>query len=249
MVLYLVAVLAGFLAGLVNVVSGGGSMISMPALIYGLGLSSVDANATNRLAIVLQNVVAVWRFRTLGLGEWRSGVLLGLAACPGAVLGAIAAARMDEADFRVVMGGVFLLILVSMFWTPESWVRTTRPARPALLLAAFFLLGFYGGFIQAGIGVLILIALVQLGGRDLVSGNAVKVIAVFVYSIPAFLAFVAEGRIRFVPGLALSIGHMAGAWVGATLSVRKGERFIRWVTAAVVLASAADLLGVRRWIG
>ncbi len=97
MVLYLVAVLAGLAAGLVDVVSGGGSMISRPALMFGLGLSGTDANATNRLAIRFQNVVAVRRFRSLGHGEWRSGVLLGLVACPGA-------AHMDEDLFRNGMG-------------------------------------------------------------------------------------------------------------------------------------------------
>ena len=164
----LLAIAAGFGAGFVNVVAGGGSLLSLPALVY-LGLPSTDANATNRVAIFLQNCVAVWGYGRQGMGDRKLGLFLALAACPSAFLGALLAARLDDALFGPLMGVVMLAVVPLIVLRPSTWLgkvqRPLTPSRRWVLFGVFFVLGFYGGFLQVGIGVLILTALVQVGGR------------------------------------------------------------------------------------
>lgn len=245
---YLLAAAAGFGAGFINVVAGGGSMISLPALIF-LGLAETDANATNRVAILLQNVVAVGRYRSRGIGDFRLAIGLGLVACPTAAAGAWVASSVPDDAFRPIVGVALLVVLATVVWKPRSWLEG-EPAPPTgrrrlALFAVFFVLGFYGGFLQVGIGLLILTALVQVGRRDLLQSNGTKVLVILIYTAFALATFAGLGEVEWRMGLALAAGNMAGAWVGTHAAIRGGGRFIRWVLIAVVAASALRLL--RPW--
>ncbi len=104
---------SGLAAGFINVVAGGGSLLTLPVLLF-LGLPAATANATNRVGILLQNVVATSTFRRQGLLEAGLGLRLMLAAAPGAALGALVAVDVDDRLFRWVLGAVMLLVLVSI---------------------------------------------------------------------------------------------------------------------------------------
>jgi uncharacterized membrane protein YfcA len=116
------------------------------------------------------------------------------------------------------------------------------------MLAIFLGIGFYGGFIQAGVGFLLLAVIVPGLGLDLVRGNALKVVLGLAHMVISLPVFVARGQVDLTAGIALALGNMAGAWIGTRLAVLRGGRFVRWVLAGAILLSAAQLLGLSEWL-
>ncbi len=140
-----------------------------------------------------------------------------------------------------------VLIVVGSFvlLSPGRWVKGSDKApgrKPWLLGVAFILVGFYGGFIQAGIGFFILATLVVWGGYDLVHANAIKVLVILVYTVPALIIFAKNGQVDWTTGLILSAGNMSGAWLGTHLGLSKGSRWIRWVLLVAILLAALRLV-------
>lgn len=242
MLLALVAV--GLASGAVNTLAGGGTLITLPALVF-FGLPANVANGTNRVGVVLQSLVATWKFRAAGFLEARLGATLLVPSCLGALLGAMISAELDEALFRQVIGGAMLLMLAVMFVKPDRWLkgRGERPPPPAWVAwGAYFAIGVYGGFLQAGVGFFLIAALVLLSGLDLVRANGVKVLLVLAFTLPAMAVFVWQGLVAWGPGLALGLGSMGGGWLGTKMAVTWGPKLVRWVLVAVVAVSAARLL-------
>ena len=247
---YLALVAAGFGAGYVNTLAGSGSLLTLPLLIF-LGLPAPVANGTNRVAILLQNVVGVSSFHRRKVLDLRSGLWLALPAVLGSIVGARIAVEIDERTLRVTIGILMLVMAVVILVRPKRWLAG-RPDRhqgrpSALQFAVFFAVGAYGGFIQAGVGIFLLAALVLGAGFDLVRANAVKVFVVLCFTLFALGVFVAHDQVRWDLGLVLAAGNMAGAWVAARMAVDRGVEFVRWVLIVVVVASGVALLaGVGR---
>ncbi|HEX4953257.1 MAG TPA: sulfite exporter TauE/SafE family protein [Thermoanaerobaculia bacterium] len=248
----------GIVVGLLNTLAGGGSFLSLPALIF-VGLPPGIANGTNRVAILAQNISAVLGFHRHRVIDWSWGWLAGLPTCLGTVLGTWLALETPDQLFRrllaVFMVAFTLWTLFAKHPAPAGPVAPGEEgeagqavglaalslARRAVLVVGFFAAGIYGGFIQAGVGFLVL-ALTSLGGLDLVRGNAVKVFAIFLSMIVSLTGFLLAGRVEWLPGLALGAGAVLGAAWGVRLSVAKGHRWIRAVVTAAVLACAVRLL-------
>ena len=232
----------GALAAVLNVFAGGGSMLTLPALIFA-GLDPTIANGTNRVSIALQNLAA-----TGGFGRWH-GVDLGesfklaLLTLPGAILGAWFGARISDTLFRYILIAVLVLSTVTLF-LPTSRLGTDTPSRQRrwLIYPAMLATGFYGGFIQVGVGFLFMAALRGILKLDLVRVNVHKVFIVFVYTLPALAVFVALGKVAWGDGFALGLGGMAGALLATRLHLRGGERWVKVVLAIAVLLMSAKLL-------
>jgi uncharacterized membrane protein YfcA len=276
-------VLAGLAAGFINTLAGGGSLLTLPALIF-LGLDAQVANGTNRIAVLVQNATAVVGFARQG---WMPGRLL-FAVLPPALLGALVGARVavevPEPHLRIILAGVLVMALPAVFLPEGGSGRAglvaggdrpgvgqaepeegggggrgdahgdgrgtsvqPRPRMSPWMVAAFLAIGFYGGFIQAGVGFLILGALVPFG-LDLLRANALKVAIVLAHTAIALPVFVARGQVEWTSGLLLAAGTMAGAWIGTHFAVRGGARSVRWVLAGAVVVSAAHLLGLWSWL-
>ena len=209
----------GVVAGFLNTVAGGGSALTMPMLIF-LGLPPSVANGTARVAIMLQNLTAVTGFRSKGHFEPALSLQLGLPALAGALVGSRIAVDVSEAVFNVVLAGVMLLVLVSIFFKPkpaagrEDVAQPLTGSRRLLLGCLFFAIGVYGGFIQAGVGFLIMSSLIFLSGHNLVRINAIKVAVILVFTVAALTVFLLNGKIEWGPGLTLAVGNAAGAWLG-----------------------------------
>ncbi|HOB99575.1 MAG TPA: sulfite exporter TauE/SafE family protein [Verrucomicrobiota bacterium] len=236
---------AGFGCGFINTLAGSGSLISLPLLIF-LGLPANVANGTNRVAILLQTVVAVDRFRRDKAVDLRRGLLLALPAIAGAVLGAQIAVNLNEDAMETVIGVLMVVMLGVVIVRPRRWL-TGRPEmlgrRPGWLqVAVLFLIGIYGGFIQAGVGIFLLAGLVLVSGYELVGANAVKNLIVLAFTAFALVVFIINGQVAWLPGLVLAVGNMLGAWVAARLAVRRGATFVRWILIAVIVVSAVVLL-------
>ncbi len=239
--------LGGSIAGVINTMAGGGSLITLPLLIFA-GLPPTVANGTNRVAIVLQNVGALAGFRKNGLKVGREAWLLLIPSLLGAYLGVRLAVNLDETMMRRAIGVILVVMLV-----PLLRRRRPRPPEGAVrvstrwwLWPVYFAVGVYGGFLQAGVGFFYLALLVGLQGLDLVRANLIKIFLILMYSILALALFLAEGKVALVPGLALAAGNALGGWVGAHLAVRKGESWIKVVLAVAVIVSAAQLTGLTR---
>ena len=113
---------------------------------------------------------------------------------------------------------------------------------PVANVVVFALIGFYGGFVQAGVGFLILASLVLGGGMNLVSGNAAKVTLILAFTVVALPVFLFAGQVSLLAGGVLSLGNMTGAWIASNLAVSKGGGWIRWVVVVAALAAAARML-------
>lgn len=236
----------GTAAGFINVVAGGGSLITLPVLMF-LGLDAATANGTNRIALVGQNLMAMYAFHRRGFRDLRLGLLLGLPAIVGAVLGARIAIRIDDLLFRRILSGVMLLVLAGILLKRKEGQAPPGSERLRWLplqLAIFLLIGVYGGFIQAGVGYLLIFALSVVGNLSLVHTNSVKVIVVGLYMLPSLAVFVIGDRVQWLPGLALTLGNSLGGWLGSAFSVRRGDRWIRAVVAVAITAMAVKLAGI-----
>ncbi len=232
---------AGLVAGFLNVMAGGGSLITLPILIF-VGLPVAVANGTNRFAILVQNVAAFTSFRQQGHSDVRSSVVFALMTVPGAVAGAFAAIHVSEGLFRTVLAGVLILSVIGLLFPKRRGVtrgETSRATRP-LALIAFFAIGFYGGFIQASVGFLILLVLHRILHMDLVNANIHKVLIILVFSLPALALFIVTGNVAWTTAAALAAGNALGGIVAARVSLSGGERPIR-----IVLGLALVLMAVR----
>lgn len=249
---YPLLVLAGVAAGFVNMLAGNGSLITLPALIF-VGLPANVANATNRVGITLQNVVGAASFYRRGKLDVRGALLFAIPTTLGSILGAQLAVDIDEALFRRVLAVIMVIMLVLMIVKPERWIiekaHYSAKRLSFLQVVAFFAIGVYGGFLQAGVGIFLLVGLVLGAGYDIVRANAVKVAIVLALTFAAFMVFWANAQIEWLPGLVCGVGNMIGAWLGTHFAVRKGAVWVRWFVVVVVLLSAAELLGVYGWIG
>jgi uncharacterized membrane protein YfcA len=229
----------GLVAGVVNTLAGGGSLLSVPLLVL-LGLPGTIANGTNRVGVLLQSLVATWRFRGSGLLELPALLPVLLPVLAGSLAGAFAIAQVSDDTFERLFGALMLLLLVPTL----RRARASAPGPgfgPAASALVFFLLGLYGGSFQAGLGIPLLLALVH-AGRDLVRANAQKVAINASLTAAAVPVFASQGQIAWLPALVLGAGFAAGAEVGVRLAIAGGERLIRPLLVAGVLLLAGRML-------
>jgi uncharacterized membrane protein YfcA len=226
----------GFVSGAINVVAGGGSFLTLPMLIF-LGLPAGDANGTNRLGVLSQNLIGLWGYHRASAVPWRWSAAVSVPAMAGAAIGAWWALQMSDFAFRRLLS---LAMLGMTLWTvlapPRANPRTTllSPWHPGMVVA-FVLIGLYGGLIQAGVGFAVLAA-ARIAGMDLVQGNAVKVLSMLLLTILSLAIFSAGGAVQWRPGLVLVLGNGLGALVGVRVAVQRGHEWIeRVVTVAVVV--------------
>jgi len=233
---------AGIAVGFLNVMAGGGSLISLPILIF-LGLEPAVANGTNRVAILVQNVTAVSSFRHRGYSETRRSLGLALCTVPGAVAGALAAVIVDPVLFKRILGFVLVAaVILILRKSPSSPEDEGGAGRPVLAHLAMVGVGFWGGFLQAGVGFLIMPILYQLLRLDLIRVNMHKVFIVAIYTIPALLVFALQAKVWWLGGLALALGNATGASIATRVSITHGERAVRVVFVAAVIAMGVKLV-------
>ena len=222
-------------------------MLTIPMLIF-LGLPSATANGTNRIAIEVQNIAAILGFRRKGVDDWKLGLQFAIPATLGAIVGARIAIDLPESVFRGVLAVIMLLVLGLILWNPthrlKKYEAPMTPLRRLVTMVALFCAGVYGGFIQAGVGFILIATLVTGTGLDLVRVNSHKVLIVALYTLFAIAVFAASGKINWGLGIVLAIGNGLGGWIGSSFAVSKGEKWVRGVLIVAVLAMALRLSGL-----
>lgn len=239
--LFIAVVLAGFAAGFINTLAGSGSAITLPLLVF-LGLPATVANGTNRIGVLLQTTVSSWTFHRQGVMPWRQAVSLLIPAIVGGVLGAAIAVDLDEEAMRMAIGGMLILTFFLILLKPKRWLagRPEGAQKPGIKeWIIFFFVGLYGGFIQAGVGIFMLVGLVMGVGHDLIRANAIKSILVLALNIFAFIVFVRNGQVNWFLGFVLAIGNVVGARTAALMATKAWAQIWVYRLLLVVVVAAA----------
>ncbi len=231
----------GILAGFLNVTAGGGSTIVLPLLIF-MGMDPGVANGTNRIGILMQNISSVASFHQHSHSEFKESFKLALAALPGAVAGSMTAVRVSDELFQQILAVVMIGVVISMLLPQPKNNSANTPHTSWWVYPAMVGVGFYGGFIQVGVGFLFMASLYHLMRISLVRVNMHKVFIVLIYSLPTLLVFFLTDKLQWVPGVALGFGSALGGWWAAHVSVKKGDAFIRGLLIAAILLMAVKLL-------
>jgi len=233
---------AGMAVGFINVMAGGGSALSLPLLIF-LGFDAAVANGTNRVAILMEATAGVASFKKNNHAHFSQSLKFALPTIPGAILGAIYATRIDDELFKTILAIVMILIVISLMLPKphEAAVEKFSQSRKALVYPAMFMIGFYGGFVQAGVGFLLMAALLHLFGETLVRVNMHKVFIVMIFTIPALAVFILTDNVNWPAAIVLSAGAILGGWWAAHMSVHKGDHFIRAMLGVAMVLMAIKL--------
>lgn len=225
--------------------AGGGSSLTLPALIF-LGLDASVANGTNRLAVLIQNVSAIQSFKQEKYYDAKLSLKLAVLTLPGAIIGAIAAVKVSNETFEAILGIVMIGVVISLLlpMPKKNSLRDEAKLKSISTYLSMFVIGFYGAFIQVGVGFLLMAALHQLIKLDLIRVNMHKVFIVLIFTIPALIIFIITDNINWFMAIALSLGNAFGAWWSVKISVKKGEKFIKIILIAAVFIMALKLLKV-----
>ncbi len=237
---------AGAVAGFINVMAGGGSTITLPVMVL-MGMPGPVANGTNRIAILSQNIAAVTGFFRQGFSDFKLSLTLAICSLPGAVAGAYLGTRFSGIWFNRFLAAIMIAIMVLMAIrkrTAANQQADIQTSRKRIVLAHILMVaaGFYGGFIQAGVGFIMMAILHKVLGLDLVRVNMHKIFIVGLYTIVALVVFAAKGQIAWAAGLFLAAGNAVGGWFGSHFAVKKGEKVIRLMLYVVLAVLAIKLI-------
>lgn len=235
----------GVLAGFINVNAGGGSTLTLPILIF-MGLDGAVANGTNRIAILFQNLSAVFSFKNQNHSQFKLSFKLALFTLPGAIIGAYFATNISNQMFEKILAIIMIGVIITMILPKKSITAVTNLSgkQNFYVYLAMFGVGFYGGFIQVGVGFLLMASLHYLMKQSLVYVNMHKVFIVLIYTIPALLIFIYSNNVDWGYGLILACGNIIGAWWGAKFSIKGGEKFIKIVLIIAVTLMSLKLFGL-----
>ncbi|MDG2062229.1 MAG: sulfite exporter TauE/SafE family protein [Flavobacteriaceae bacterium] len=238
-------IIVGFFAGIVNTLAGGGSLFTLPVLIF-LGLPPSVANGTNRIVIVIQSLGGTLGYQSKKINTFPFPIYLGVTASIGSLIGAQIALQLDGAIFNRILA-VIMLIVGLLILIRQNSLSSNLPERLTgkyLIYAVlgFFIIGIYGGFINAGIGIVIMIFLNRLNRLSLVKTNATKVLVVMIYSTVALIFFAFNDAVNWKLGLLMALGTLFGAWWASRWSVRKGDRVIR-----IAMLLTIFIMSIKLW--
>ena len=238
-------IIVGFFAGIINTLAGGGSLFTLPVLIF-LGLPPSVANGTNRIVIVIQSLGGTLGYQSKKINTFPFPIYLGVTASIGSLIGAQIALQLNGAIFNRILA-VIMLIVGLLILIRQNSLSSNLPERLTgkyLIYAVlgFFIIGIYGGFINAGIGIVIMIFLNRLNRLSLVKTNATKVLVVMIYSTVALIFFAFNDAVNWKLGLLMALGTLFGAWWASRWSVRKGDRLIR-----IAMLLTIFIMSIKLW--
>ena len=239
-----VLALVGIMAGWLNVMAGGGSLLTVPIMLF-MGIPAPVANGTNRIAILAQNITAVTTFRKRGFSDFKLSFSLAAAASVGALAGASLGVRLEGEWFDRILALVMVAVMILMATGHDKVKPVGGEAQAKNLLLGHVLMvgaGFWGGFIQIGVGFILMPILHRVMGLDLVRVNMHKVFVVLVYTVIALAVFASQLELLWWTGAALALGNSIGGWLGAHSTVSHGETLVRKVLYLALTAFIIKLL-------
>ena len=237
------AILAGvgILATVVNVMAGGGGMIVLPALMA-LGLPADVANGTYRLGVVTQSIAGTAAMRREGKLDTGSIVPILIPTVLGAIVGALFATWVPREVLKPIMLVTMILMAALIAFRKQTLIPpegpTLTPQQAPRSFVGLFVAGVYGGFIQAGVGFLLLGVLVGTLRHNLITGNALKLVITLAFGTVSLGIFVWAGLVSWVPAAVLAVASIVGAQLGVRLMLRVPLAGLRWFVFACVVATS-----------
>lgn len=220
----------GMFAGAINVLAGGGSLLTIPLLIF-MGLPSTEANASNRVAVFIQNIFAIRGFKSKGVVTIPYSYWVGLSAGAGAVLGSLIAVDIEDAFFNKILAIVMVLVVLFTVFKPmftsKEGIEIFNKKRNTWSIIAFFFIGIYGGFIQAGVGFIVIATLSLIHGLSMAKVNSIKVFVGFCFTCIALGIFIFNDLVQWGYGLTLAVGNAFGGWFMSRWSVNIPDKYVR----------------------
>lgn len=232
----------GLLAGIVNTLAAGGSFIMLPLLIWS-GLPATVANGTNRISLLAQNGLATVGFARKGMFDLKTNLRLTVPAIMGSIFGAWMSVNIPDTIFQKVIS-VLMLVFVALSVYREQKKRTDATdteAGPVGTFLLFFMVGIYGGFIQAGVGLFLIGSIRFATGFDLVKTNSIKVFIIMCYTVVAITVFALNGKIDWGVAAVVAAGQGLGGFLGAHVAISGGEKWIKRFVFVVLVAMAIKL--------
>ena len=246
---YVFAIAGGALAGFINTLAGSGSLVTLPILVF-LGLPSNVANGTNRVGIVIQSIVGVGSMRRAGALEFQGTARYIAPTVLGALVGAWLASGLSEQVMNRVIGTIMIVMLGLILANPKRLLRERAEEsierRAWWLAPLFFAIGVYGGFLQAGVGVMLLLGLVLGAGLDLLRANAIKLLIALCFTAPALAIFVLGDLVYWPFGFLVGAGQAVGAWAAVRFATgnERANVWTRRLLIAVVVAGIIRFWGI-----
>ena len=237
---FLLLAVVGIFAGFMNTLAGGGSLLTLPALML-FGLPADIANGTNRVAVLAQALASTTFFDREGRFD-RSGLgALLLPALLGALVGAASASQVPASYLKPILLVVMTTIALVMLFAPQLIAPAPNQAEPRApdnkSFVTFFAIGLYGGFAQAGVGIFLLAGLGGLLRYDLVHANSVKSAIAASFTALALVIFLVAGQVQWLPGIAMAVGMVLGARIAVFLAIKSGNEMLHRIVLVLVLIS------------
>ena len=246
-----ILVTTGICSGFISSMAAGGSLLTLPVLIF-LGLDGPTvANGTNRVALAIQSAFGIASFRRKGISDFRYGILISVPTVCGVIIGTLLVIQLGTVDkssiiFNRILASIMIVVLAVTIFNPLKKLQSSKEnlssSRKVLAALIFFFLGIYIGFIQAGVGFMIIVTITTVNGFSLVRTNALKMFVVFFGTLIALLIFVIEGHVDWGLGLALAGGNSIGVSIGSHWAVAKGDKTIRIILVCSILVFSARLI-------
>ena len=239
--------IAGLLAGFINTLAGGGSIFTLSLLLF-FGIPTNIANGTNRLGIILQNFTGTYSSYKRGIFNVKYSLQYIIPSIIGAILGAIVAVAISPEHLEIVVGVIMVLILLDIFRPKrKKWDGYRKKEIPMLTsYLIFFAIGFYGGFVQAGIGIVIILAFSKVTTITLVRSNAIKMAIIFLYTVPVFAIFVFTDQVNWTLAIVLGIGQIAGGKIARKYAIENSKIniWVKWLIVIMVSISLIKILKI-----
>lgn len=249
---YLIAFTGSFLAGVINTLAGNGSVITLSILTDVVSMDAGMANATNRVGILAQSLGSATGFIRNKMLFWGKNTWLIIACVAGALAGVITAIHTSNERFLFVFRYMMIVMLILVLIKPEKWIKK----HPGILhvnfwlqIPAFFLIGFYGGFIQMGVGIFMLAVMVLMSGYTLMQANALKTILVMIFTSLVLVVFQANGLIQWEMGFVMASGQILAGYVTARYA-SKWENiniWAYWILIVVIILAILSQFSVLDW--
>ncbi len=243
----IVLITSGLFVGFINTLAGGGTIISLTVLMM-LGLPANVANGTNRVPIIIQNIVATRNFHKKKVLDTSKSLVLGIPTVIGSIIGSLIVIELNESIIEYCFGIVMLFMLFFLIYKPSVWLKgkedLLKKKTSPWLIFVFFLIGIYGGFVHVGVGYFLLIGIVLGAGYDLVRANAIKNLIVLLYIPFTLIVFIINDQIRWDYGLVHAIGNFIGAYIASRWANEWGANFVRWLLIVIILLSSLQMFGI-----
>jgi len=241
---YILLVFVGVLVGFINTLAGGGSSVLYPILIF-MGMPIHTAIGTSRVGFVAQGIFSMAGFKSKGIFLFPFNLYVALSAMSGGLIGAWISLHTSAKNLTRILAVIMIMIAVIMI--VQSKIKAVNlPERTTgkwlwLSFVIYFFIGMYGGFIQAGMGFMIILAGTLINRFNLAQANSIKALIVLILTIPTLYMFAVKGHVHWQAGFAIALGTALGSWLTSRWSVKVNDKYVRYIITVIIVSLAMKL--------